>query len=141
MRNRVCRSLLGALLSLASCGDPNDNRQTPSGDAGVMTGGAGGVSTGDCPSDLPKSADCSSLTPSYASDVSPLISEHCLPCHFAGNTLSSVVLTDQPSVFKNRSVELTQVYRCNMPPSGATPLSAAERQLLLQYLVCNAPNN
>lgn len=34
-----------------------------------------------------------------------------------------------------------QVFLCNMPPNGATPLTAADKQLLLDWLACGAPNN
>jgi hypothetical protein len=36
---------------------------------------------------------------------------------------------------------LTEVYACQMPPVDADPLSATERQALLAWLVCGAPNN
>jgi len=73
--------------------------------------------------------------------VAPIISERCLSCHFAGNTLSSVVLSDQARVHAQRSSALTQVYRCNMPPSDAPALTDEERQALLRYFVCDAPDN
>jgi len=73
--------------------------------------------------------------------VSPIISDKCLPCHFSGNTLSSIALSDQAHVKSQLSMALTQVYHCNMPPSDAPGLTSDERQSLLRYLVCGAPNN
>jgi hypothetical protein len=33
----------------------------------------------------------------------------------------------------------TQLVSCSMPPAGAPPLGADERQLILDWLTCGAP--
>jgi uncharacterized membrane protein len=96
---------------------------------------------GACPSSLPSNANCSTAAPRYSAKIAPIISNRCLPCHFAGNTISGIALEDRASVYNYRSIALTQVYQCKMPPSGAENLSSTERDLLIQYLVCNAPDN
>ncbi len=45
------------------------------------------------------------------------------------------------NIHMNATLIEQQVFLCNMPPNGATPLSAADRQILLNWLACNAPNN
>jgi len=125
MRVRIFHCLTAALL-FAGC----DNGTDHSADL-----------AGTCPSDLPSNADCSSAVPSYSAKIAPIISDRCLGCHFAGNTISGTSLADQASVLANRSVVLTQVYHCAMPPAGGGVLASNERILLLQYLVCGAPNN
>lgn len=110
----------------------------------ASTGGTGGTSGSDgaCPANLPSDADCSSTTPSYKTDIAPLVSARCLECHYEGNGLSGVSLTTQMELSATSSLALTKVYRCEMPPSDqAQPLSESERQLLMRYLVCGAPDN
>ena len=41
----------------------------------------------------------------------------------------------------NATLMEQQVFLCNMPPNGATPITAANKQLLLDWLACGAPNN
>src|SRR5450631_4367067 len=126
MKLRIFHCLAAALLLFAGCGSGADHSAD---------------SVGACPSDLPSNADCSNAVPSYSAKIAPIISDRCLGCHFAGNTISGISLADQASVLSNRSVALTQVYHCAMPPAGVEALASNERALLLQYLVCDAPNN
>src|SRR5215813_9453615 len=93
----------------------------------------------DCPNDLPSS--CPSPAPSYSGTIAPLISSHCLVCHSPGGQEASIPFTSYQNVYAERSPMLNQVYACYMPPTGAQPLSAQERNQLLTWLVCGAPNN
>ena len=97
-----------------------------------------GYSPADCPNDLPTA--CPTPSPSYASDVAPIIQNHCLKCH-SGAGPGTVTLTTYTSVFNNRQAVLTQFYSCRMPPQGEPRPSVQERQLLLGWLTCGAPNN
>jgi len=36
---------------------------------------------------------------------------------------------------------LTRIYGCVMPPASAPPLTPEERQTLLSWFVCGAPEN
>jgi len=36
---------------------------------------------------------------------------------------------------------LTQVYSCRMPPAGNAQPTTQERQTIVAWLVCGAPNN
>lgn len=98
-----------------------------------------GSSGPSCPNDLP--ASCPSPAPSYQSMIAPLISARCLICHSPGGQEASIPFTTYQNVFAERSPMLNQVYACYMPPTGAQPLSAQERNQLLTWLVCGAPNN
>ncbi len=93
----------------------------------------------DCPNDLPTS--CPSPAPSYSSAISPLISARCLVCHSPGGQEASIPFTSYQNVYIERSPMLNQVYACNMPPTGTQQLTAQERNQLLSWLVCGAPNN
>ena len=90
---------------------------------------------------LPSEDACATATPSYAEDIAPLVEERCLECHFAGNRLSSVALETHAELAERRQLVETRVYRCQMPPSDATALSTSERETLLKWLVCGAPDN
>jgi uncharacterized membrane protein len=95
-----------------------------------------------CKPGLPTTDACRTNAPSYATEIAPLVREHCLSCHFAGNTNSSVVLETAAEINQRAQLVETQVYRCSMPPPGdAAALSDDERGKLLQWLVCGAPNN
>ena len=92
-----------------------------------------------CPQDLP--AACPSSVPSYATDVVPILTEHCTKsCHAAGGTASDRLLTDYNHVFMLRGAVLDQVFACRMPPSP-TALPDEQRALILAWLVCHAPDN
>ena len=92
----------------------------------------------DCPNDLPQS--CPMPMPSYANDVAPIISAHCLKCHSGAGPGKGDFRT-YTGVFNSYPAMLTQFYSCRMPPEGEPRPSSQERALLLGWLVCNAPNN
>ena len=79
--------------------------------------------------------------PSYQNDVAPIFANRCTACHSPTGQEPTRLLTDYADVFAQRSAVLTQVYGCLMPPAGAMAPSASERALLLDWLVCGAPNN
>jgi len=124
--------LVLALLAIAACG--NGNR---GGDAGVDLGVPDLASA--CPNDLP--AACPSPTPSWDGGVSQIIASKCIPCHMPGGLAFDNPLTDYNSVYQRRGIVLDQVYSCYMPPPDAAQLDASERQALLGWMVCGAPNN
>jgi len=98
------------------------------------------VDDGGCPNDLPQS--CPAAVPSYAQDVAPLFASRCQTCHTPGGEAASVSLADHDTVARQQSEVLHQVFSCAMPvPGEARALSAGERQVLLTWLVCHAPNN
>jgi hypothetical protein len=92
-----------------------------------------------CPDDLP--ADCPEPTPSYQDEIAPIIADACVPCHGPGGPESTRDLSTYQAVFDQRVDVLGQIYGCRMPPHGAAPLEPDERQALLGWLVCGAPDN
>jgi hypothetical protein len=91
----------------------------------------------DCPMNLPMS--CPAPAPSYAGQVSQIISNRCLKCHGPGGEQASVPLSTWSDVNGRYSDVLNQVYACRMPKDGGLPES--ERETLMGWLVCMAPNN
>jgi hypothetical protein len=93
-----------------------------------------------CPQDLP--ATCPSLVPSWMNDVEPIINLRCGACHGVGGVEQSKLdFSTYQGVHNSFTPILITVAGCVMPPPGVAPLTAAERQMLLAWLVCAAPNN
>lgn len=93
-----------------------------------------------CPADLP--ASCPAKVPSWANDVQPIIDRRCNPCHGGGGIAPPTFnFATYQGVSNNSGSILTQVYACRMPPPDAGAPTLAEREALLGWLVCGAPNN
>jgi len=89
---------------------------------------------------------CPSPQPSWQTDVSPFISTYCLRCHSEGGVAPpSFNYQSYQGVFQNRSTMSTVVIQCSMPPADASPPaimpSPAERQTIVSWIACGAPNN
>jgi hypothetical protein len=101
------------------------------------SGGSGGGAS--CPQDLPSS--CPSPAPSYKDTVSAIFASRCTHCHGPGGVQSNRDFTTYANVHAQRSAILDQVYACSMPPAGETPPTTQERDQLLAWLVCGAPDD
>lgn len=112
-------------LPLAACASPSTPSNPPA----------------ECTATLPDNGDCATAAPSYSADIEPIVSARCLECHFANNHNSPVVLETRAELYNQRALVETQVYRCSMPPADSAPLPASEREELLRWLVCGAPDN
>jgi hypothetical protein len=115
-------ALLAATVALISCGSSHS------------------AATDPCPQDLP--ASCPANPPSYQADVAPIIAARCATCHSPGGAGSAFFdFTSYASVYAGRGSMLNAVYACNMPPKSAGQLAQSERETLLTWLVCGAPDN
>jgi len=94
-----------------------------------------------CSATLPSDQACATSTPSYAADVAPIVQADCLPCHFTGNTYSSQVFETPKQLHDNRQLAETQLYRCQMPPADGGTIDTMDRETLLAWLACGAPDN
>jgi hypothetical protein len=92
-----------------------------------------------CPNDLPMA--CPSPAPSWDGGVRPLIDEFCVGCHQAGGLAFDKPFTDYGLVYQQRGGMLDQVYSCYMPPPDAGQPDESQRQQLLGWFVCGAPQN
>lgn len=125
MRKRRLAAALGSVLLAAS----GCSGEAPRADLGSSL----------CPNDLPPS--CPPSFPSYQADIAPLLKRSCTECHSATGTVPNRPLDNYNSVYAQRQGVLTQVYACRMPPPGSPAMSLEDRQQLLTWLVCKAPNN
>jgi uncharacterized membrane protein len=106
--------------------------------AGLLLAACGGSEQVNCPN---LSTVCPSPPPSYANDVRPILNARCTTCHGPGGQEAVRDLTTYQGVFQQRQAVLTQVYSCRMPPSDAAQPTSQERQTIISWLACNAPNN
>ena len=122
---------LWALLAVACSSSPASDPSSGTPDAAAPA----------CPAVVP--ANCPT-TPSYANDIAPIFKRSCMTCHSPGGDSADVDLTTYVGIANRESTVLTDVHQCSMPPAGAptsTNVTSADRQLILQWLVCGAPNN
>ena len=87
-----------------------------------------------CPNDLP--SGCPASPPSYA-QVGPIFQTKCNSCHSAGGSAPDRLFDTYDQIAAQQSAVLDQTYSCKMPPAGFAQLTAAERQLVLGWLVCS----
>jgi hypothetical protein len=86
-------------------------------------------------------ASCPDPAPSFAADVAPIIANHCRKCHRPGGVEQNQPLTTYQQIFSRRGTVLNQIYRCKMPPAGEPPVPDTEVAVLLDWLICGAPDN
>jgi hypothetical protein len=104
----------------------------------VLVAGCSGSGEGSCPKDLPPS--CPADAAGYAATIAPLLAGRCVSCHAPGGP-SVHYLQTYAEVSALAGPVLDQVYACKMPPEGSPPFTEAEREQLLGWLVCGAPDD
>jgi len=109
--------------------------------AGCGGGDAAAPLTPACPNDTP--AACPASTPSFARDVAPLLQSRCgtAACHAPTGAEPNRPVQTWGEVAPQAEDILSQIHTCRMPPAGQPALLAAERQLVLAWVVCGAPDN
>jgi hypothetical protein len=86
---------------------------------------------------------CPAQPPSFAHEADPIIVKYCNACHGEGGIEQALYdYTTYQGVFRARSSMASFVSDCRMPPldAGLFPTDQ-ERQVLLQWISCGAPNN
>jgi hypothetical protein len=88
-------------------------------------------------------ASCPAQPPSFAHDVDPIIVTYCNACHGEGGIEQALYdYTSYQGIFRARSSMASFVSDCRMPPADAGLFpSDEERQTVLQWISCGAPNN
>jgi len=109
------------------------------GDGGVCFYDPNAPPPDNCPDVLP--SGCDGPAPSYKDSVAPTIATYCQPCHRSGGMAPDKPFDTYAHVYTYRRTMLDRVNRCLMPLSCAPQPTTAERQQLLQWLVCAAPQN
>ena len=86
--------------------------------------------------------DCSGVSPSYSSDIKPIISANCLSsgCHNSGSNNGDFTSYDGlKKAASNGTLENRVVINKTMPLSN--PLSLEDRKKIKCWISSNAPNN
>jgi mono/diheme cytochrome c family protein len=83
---------------------------------------------------------CVKPVPSYRTVIEPIIQNNCATCHSPKGGYGYDEST-YAQVYAQYSSILSVVGGCTMPPSTLPSLPEDERQALLDWLVCEAPNN
>jgi hypothetical protein len=109
--------------------------------ASACSSGSGGAGPGDAGTVCPNApTSCSKPIPSYGAVIEPILQQNCVPCHgptgSAGYSEATYELVE-----KQKEPILSFVSNCMMPPSSYPPLTAEQRDALLDWLVCEAPDN
>ena len=92
------------------------------------------------PEALPDS--CPMPVPSWSGQVSEIFMTRCAPCHFPGGVEDSAEdFSTYAGVSRIAGTIEGQIASCAMPPSDAGALGAAEREAVLAWFACMAPNN
>jgi hypothetical protein len=106
-------------------------------DAGDPDGGA----VAACPA-LPPDISCPSRPPSFAADVLPILNQRCNNCHDPNLVNGPWPLQDYYDVSAWQGQIAADLVNCTMPPpDGGTTLPEPEREQLITWIVCGAPNN
>ena len=93
-----------------------------------------------CPTDWPDA--CVLPIPSWMNSVQRTVNNFCYPCHFPnGLEYPRVDLSSYKAVHGISGGVLGLVKACAMPPPDAAQPTPAEREALVAWLVCAAPNN
>lgn len=87
------------------------------------------------------STTCPQVPPSYATDVSPVMFQYCTSCHGPGGSQSGKPLDSYGGVASLASKVQSKLGDCSMPPASSPQPSGAERDAVLGWLACGAPNN
>jgi cytochrome c5 len=95
---------------------------------------------GPCTAMVPDES-CPKPTPAYATDVVPIFEAKCNTCH-DGKDGGPWPLTDHADVVHWRTQVFSVLVDCTMPPpKGTGDLTSSERQTLINWLACGAPDN
>jgi hypothetical protein len=93
-----------------------------------------------CPTDWPDG--CVPPVPSWMNGVQAIINKRCYPCHFPdGVEYPRVDLSSYKAVHGIYGPVLSLEKACAMPPPDAAQPTPAEREELVAWLICAAPNN
>jgi uncharacterized membrane protein len=110
-------SLLAAIVAAAACGHPSEQQACPA------------LVQNDCPA----------AASTFNAGIGELLHARCYPCHASDGVERSRQLTDYSHVFGERMSIALQLQSCAMPPLGSPQLTSSERQQILDWFACGAP--
>jgi uncharacterized membrane protein len=79
--------------------------------------------------------------PTFSGDVAPLFAATCQNCHAPGGQEAVLPFTTYDQIANNALMIIPQVAACRMPIAPVPPLTDEQRQTILEWFGCGAPNN
>jgi hypothetical protein len=122
--------LVGLAIAAAGCSPVN----------GATAGDLADVSTA-CTAGAPASCPAATATPSYSLDVAPVLRTYCTGCHAPGGQEHYLPLDTYHRVSGLAGLVEGEVGGCDMPPPEASQPTQAQRNIVLDWIACGAPNN
>lgn len=106
--------------------------------AGALLGACGQPAEHDtCAVQVRSQCPTDALT--FDTGIGDLLHARCYPCHSSDGVESGRQLTDYAHVYNERMSIAGQVASCSMPPAGSVQLTTTERQQILDWFACYAP--
>jgi hypothetical protein len=102
-------------------------------------GGHGNNPPPSCSVTLP--AACPEPAPSFAHDVAPIFASICATCHTPGKQSGTIPLDNYSQIYSRRGTILNQIYTCLMPPVDGPPVTNDQLMTIVNWLICEAPEN
>jgi hypothetical protein len=106
------------------------------------------VSSLPCPGEDAPYPACPSPPPSWSMQVQQIVETYCFPCHNRGGAGLEVVKGGTADLFTTASglrsagtTALGDLHDCYMPPEDAAALPPADKEALMEWLVCLGPDN
>jgi hypothetical protein len=139
-------ALAGVGLLAAACSGRTDAPlSAPAQDGAVDDASSDALPADDASSDALPAGEASTSCPSppsYATQVAPIIASVCVVCHHPGNRAAGASFATYQAVYDARGNIVAQLEaRLMPPPTAPAPLTAAQRETLLAWLGCGAPDN
>jgi hypothetical protein len=101
--------------------------------------GCSGQGADSCPT-VPDSCPDAS-PPTFSGDVAPLFVATCQNCHAPGGQQAMLPFTTYDEIVGSDLRIIPQVAACRMPLPPVAPLTDAQRQTILEWFGCGAPND
>ncbi|HRK08319.1 MAG TPA: hypothetical protein PLZ57_11165 [Pseudobdellovibrionaceae bacterium] len=129
-------------------GTPRPSPTSSPGSTSTPSPTPGPTPNGQTPTPTPSMTPSASATPSptpaqvsdYERNIGPVVAAKCLQCHSATLASGGYNFANSNLVAASGSAMLSAIDGGRMPPSGSTPISTAERNLLANWLATKTVN-
>lgn len=107
--------------------------------SGQPDGGMGGVDAGPIECNVTAPTECIEPAPTYETDIKPILQARCVSCHY-GMEGGPWPLTEYSHVTDWSGDIRARMLTCGMPPPDAgIEMPTAEREKILMWIRCGAP--
>jgi mono/diheme cytochrome c family protein len=104
-------------------------------------GGHDGNPPSSCSVTLPPACPDPAAPTSFAHDVAPIFASVCATCHTPGKQMGTVPLDNYSQIYSRRGTILNQIFTCLMPPIDGPQATNDQLMTIVNWLMCDAPEN